>query len=291
MDSDYRRLNSHRQPPVLSYGSTPSNSYTVQIGENVFVYPLASNVVWYPQPAITFHNPGPNLPSGFALPVFNGHTGIHSAVPMISTPLFSTAALDDLPPAYNNLENGGTARDTTAPTSLAPPHDSPPAYENLGNLGHAGHNTARSEARSSTHYVIFVGTDVGIYFNYEEAIEVARNNGTIWQSYPTFHRAAGAWEYARERQLVGSSSPAIGLSMFNNTIHRPVSAEACASPLTVRYFYSVSKGIRPGVYGSWLEAGCQVIGQSGSDWKKFPTWAQADAHFARKLEANMVEFL
>ncbi|KAH8823080.1 hypothetical protein DL96DRAFT_1713536 [Flagelloscypha sp. PMI_526] len=111
----------------------------------------------------------------------------------------------------------------------------------------------------------------------EEAREIAQDTTTIWQPYPTFRQAVRAWEYACERQLTGTSPEAIGMSMFNDTFHRPTSEEI--------------KGICPGVYGSWLEAGCQVIGQSRPDWKKFPTWARADTHFGSKLEANNVEFL
>ncbi|KAH8825900.1 hypothetical protein DL96DRAFT_1557456 [Flagelloscypha sp. PMI_526] len=270
-----RRLNLHPQPPVVSRGSFPSNGYAVQMGENILVYSPGSHVAWYPQPAVTFYNSGPNSPSVFASPVFHSHTGNHNAVTASSTPLVSLAPSVDLPPAYSDRDNRETARVTAAPTSFATSQDSPPAYDNLRNQGPAGYNITRS----GTHYVIFVGTNVGIYSDYEEAREIAQNNATIWQAYPTLQQAMRAWEYARERQLTGRSPEAIGLSMYNDTFHRPTSEAACRSPLTVKYFYCVSKGIHPGVYGSWLEAGCQVVGQSCPDWKKFPTWARADAHF------------
>ncbi|KAH8813865.1 hypothetical protein DL96DRAFT_1561250 [Flagelloscypha sp. PMI_526] len=224
MDNNPHRLNPRPQLPVLSSGSFPSNSYAVQMGENIFVYSPGSHVAWYPQPAVTFYN--------------------------------SVTETVEKPPGSRLPGLSWLLRVTLLLLTIT-----------------EGTKDQTSKAYISTYSITLTP------ISSEEAREIAQDTTTIWQAYPTFRQAVRAWEYARERQLTGTSPEAIGMSMFDDTFHRPALEETCRSPLTVRHFYCVSKGIRPGVYGSWLEAGCQVIGQSRPDWKKFPTWARADAHF------------
>ncbi|KAH8794366.1 hypothetical protein DL96DRAFT_1724404 [Flagelloscypha sp. PMI_526] len=150
-----------------------------------------------------------------------------------------------------------SAANAQAPAGHPLPSDNPPPYPAP---------SVQSGSTPGKGYVIFTGNQGGVYYNHEHVNRIVKNDtSTVYMSYPTRRRANDAWQYALAKGFATiGCAQALGRQQLQQltqeSYHLPSSATACLSPMSRDRYYIVMKGIRPGIYGSWVEAAIQVLG-------------------------------
>ncbi|PGH15491.1 hypothetical protein AJ80_05508 [Polytolypa hystricis UAMH7299] len=124
--------------------------------------------------------------------------------------------------------------------------------------------TKRKRSTEAKFYAVKVGFQPGVYYRWDECLtQVTGFKGAVFQSFPSLAEANAF--------LTGS---------------RPPSSHG-AIP-TVTKYYAIQRGRKPGVYTDWAIAQDQVRGFRGPKYRKFATWAEADA-FVKEGQANQTD--
>ncbi|KAL1955643.1 hypothetical protein VTO42DRAFT_8376 [Malbranchea cinnamomea] len=118
----------------------------------------------------------------------------------------------------------------------------------------AGAGVKRRRTMEPKYYAVKSGFKPGVYYRWDDCLEQVKGyKGAVFQSFPTLEEANAF--------IAGNKSPTPSTS---------------ASPGTK--FYAVQRGRKPGVYTDWAVAQDQVRGFRGPKYRRFSTWAEADAY-------------
>ncbi|KAJ7016669.1 hypothetical protein C8F04DRAFT_1280888 [Mycena alexandri] len=147
----------------------------------------------------------------------------------------------------------------------------------------------RSTAKGSA-YTIFFGGEVGVFESWDDVMPRIKGHGlAIYGGFISVDAAAAALQYAREKGWTGDSNP----PPYN--AGPPVPSQLEDNPLNAgaihKLWYTVCRGIAPGVYRSWLECSLNVSGVKGSLHTALATRDQAERAFNSALASGLVKTL
>ncbi|KAH8798730.1 hypothetical protein DL96DRAFT_1720309 [Flagelloscypha sp. PMI_526] len=141
-------------------------------------------------------------------------------------------------------------------------------------------------------FVVFAASQTGIFENVANLNKV-RDTQTIWATYCNLRAAEQAWAYAQTNGWVTTGDPIeVGLAQSDRTHHLPKSCLEARNPMSSGHkSYAVYRGVRPGVYCSWVEAAFQVVGTTKGEYCSFDTFEAATKRFQEKLAEGNVQTL
>ncbi|KAJ7471335.1 hypothetical protein B0H11DRAFT_1913955 [Mycena galericulata] len=141
-------------------------------------------------------------------------------------------------------------------------------------------------------YVVFYGDPAGVFFTWDEAEAAVKGvPGAIFRGYQTVPAAHAAFAYARARGWTRSFNSPSGPPM--DALPSPSQPLDYPNPLHDSNvlddtWYIVYRGIRPGVYHSFLEAQLNTVGLSSALYDSVTGREEAFALFARAREDGRV---
>ncbi|KAH8797381.1 hypothetical protein DL96DRAFT_1565613 [Flagelloscypha sp. PMI_526] len=267
MSSQTLRQSQQPPPGANTIRAIDRECYILRIGQQCFECSPTSGLI--DNPLVLMEMPRAteievlHVPEGMPLPLFRQRTDVGDAI-------------------------SGSAANAQAPAGHPLPSDNPPPYPAP---------SVQSGSTPGKGYVIFTGNQGGVYYNHEHVNRIVKNDtSTVYMSYPTQRRANDAWQYALAKGFATiGCAQALGRQrlqqLTQESYHLPSSATACLSPMSGDRYYVVMKGIRPGIYGSWVEAAIQVLGVHRTIYKALETYYDAENCFNEALHMNKVEFL
>ncbi|KAJ7922181.1 hypothetical protein B0H13DRAFT_2317790 [Mycena leptocephala] len=133
-------------------------------------------------------------------------------------------------------------------------------------------------------YAVFFGRIPGTYGRWDQAAPLTQNvRGVLFQGYKTLEDAEAAYNYAAAKSWTGvcstTSTPTPSSRLLRHQMPTPIDDEVTISPLHYGTWYTVYKGVEPGVYQSFLECGLHTAGLSGSTYDSADDEATARARF------------
>ncbi|KAJ7689747.1 hypothetical protein B0H16DRAFT_1273676, partial [Mycena metata] len=139
-------------------------------------------------------------------------------------------------------------------------------------------------------YVIYFGREVGVFESWNDVVPRTSGHGlTIYAGYNSLRAATAALQYARAKGWTGDTSP----PPYDAAPPRP--SDFADNPLNQgainNRWYAVCRGIRPGVYRSYLECSLNVSGVKRSLHNSFNTRAEAEEAFSSALRTGLVQTL
>ncbi|KAJ7840773.1 hypothetical protein B0H13DRAFT_2366056 [Mycena leptocephala] len=133
-------------------------------------------------------------------------------------------------------------------------------------------------------YAVFFGRIPGTYGHWDQAAPLTQNvRRVLFQGYKTLEDAEAAYNYAAARSWTGvcstTSTPTPSSRLLRHQMPTPIDDEVTISPLHYGTWYTVYKGVEPGVYQSFLECGLHTAGLLGSTYDSADDEATARARF------------
>ncbi|KAJ7774226.1 hypothetical protein DFH07DRAFT_767424 [Mycena maculata] len=138
-------------------------------------------------------------------------------------------------------------------------------------------------------YVVFYGGEVGVFREWADTKASTTGHGlAIFSGFPTVQAATAALEYARAKGWTADSEPppatSSPLPSPDNYADNPLNIGAAGSNI----WYTIARGVTPGVYRSFLECGLNVSGIPGSLHCAFESREEAEAALTEARRAGFV---
>ncbi|KAJ7741968.1 hypothetical protein DFH07DRAFT_705032, partial [Mycena maculata] len=137
-------------------------------------------------------------------------------------------------------------------------------------------------------YTVFYGGEVGVFEEWADVHASVTGHGlAIFSGFSSVQAATAALQYARQRGWTADSQPPFTSPSsippdFDND--NPLNVGAAGSGI----WYTVARGVTPGVYRSYLECGLNISGIKGALFSSFDTREEALAAFAQACESGYV---
>ncbi|KAJ7678250.1 hypothetical protein DFH06DRAFT_1121749 [Mycena polygramma] len=136
-------------------------------------------------------------------------------------------------------------------------------------------------------YAVFYGAEVGTFTEWARVQRAITGGGVaIHCGFDSIESATAALDYARLQGWTADSNPPPGHSAL------PLSAQYEDNPLTSGrandLWYAVCRGVRPGVYRSYLECALNTVGVKGNLCASFATRQEAETAFTNVTVAGYV---
>ncbi|KAJ7729513.1 hypothetical protein DFH07DRAFT_781906 [Mycena maculata] len=168
-------------------------------------------------------------------------------------------------------------------------HASTLTKEARGPVARRVNKSTRNKPTSST-YTVFFGGEVRVFEAWEDAQRSVTGHGlALFSGFPNVQAATTALEYARSMGWTADSqlppSTTASIPAPDPSADNPLNIGAAGSGV----WYAICKGVRPGIYCSYLECGFNVSGIKGTLFSTFDTCAEAEGVLADAQDASWVE--
>ncbi|KAJ7180032.1 hypothetical protein C8R43DRAFT_941762 [Mycena crocata] len=140
-------------------------------------------------------------------------------------------------------------------------------------------------------HVVFWGGESGVFESWSDTQQSITGHGlAIHAGFPTVAAANAAFEYARAQGWTSDSSPP-----SPSPHSMPPPSPLTDNPLTAGrrhpLWYAVCRGLRPGIYRSYLECSLNVSGVRGSLFASFKTVDQAREAMREATDKKWIQVL
>ncbi|KAJ7062986.1 hypothetical protein B0H15DRAFT_807851 [Mycena belliarum] len=144
---------------------------------------------------------------------------------------------------------------------------------------HPGSHKPRSGA-----YAVFFGGEVGVFEHWSDVQPRITGHGlAIYSGFKNVTAAEAALQYARSQGWTSDSSPPTSDTRTHSTYtDNPLNSDPNSR------WYVVCRGVRPGVYHSYLECSLNTSGVPGNLCNAFDTQAEAEQAFTQAEEQRLV---